>query len=227
MERFIADNIPDASQTGLATMTADRSQPLAQEFQSKPLSSSEAIDVPTNLKPLLDHLTQGLVLLGDELQMVYANTCAHLFLQELLSHAENPKQLPHCLHELCQYFLEQGDRNHKTLLMHEYLTQNGTLLQIQISWFVVPPTPPLLLLTIIDRATVRQQCLWFEQQTYGLTDRETRVWQLLQEQLSYQDIADCLEISLNTVKTHVKNIYAKRRIPRKQSPFWFSSVPNS
>ncbi|MEB3293238.1 MAG: helix-turn-helix transcriptional regulator [Synechococcales bacterium] len=199
------------------------SHEINQEPQLTVPKSIAAHELQASLYRLLDHLTQGLLLLGEELNVLYANPYAYLFLQELLSHDENPQQLPRCLVELCQNFLRESDNCDKTLLMDELVTLQGAVLQVQVSWFWVSPLRKHLLITLVDRSIVGQQALWFDQQIYGLTDRETRVWQLLQNQASYQEIAHCLEISLNTVKTHIKNIYAKRRIPRKRSPVWVPS----
>ena len=45
-----------------------------------------------------------------------------------------------------------------------------------------------------------------------LTPQEQRVLRLLTEGLSNQEIAQELIVSLNTVKTHVKNLYSKLRV---------------
>ena len=44
---------------------------------------------------------------------------------------------------------------------------------------------------------------------YSLSKREAEVLRLMAEELSNQEIADHLYVSLNTVKTHAKNIYLK------------------
>jgi len=46
----------------------------------------------------------------------------------------------------------------------------------------------------------------------GLSDRELEALHLIAEDLSNQEIADKLFISLNTVKTHIKNIYMKLEV---------------
>lgn len=46
----------------------------------------------------------------------------------------------------------------------------------------------------------------------SLTEREVEVLQLIAEGLTNQGIADHLTVSLNTVKTHVKNIYGKLEV---------------
>jgi len=47
---------------------------------------------------------------------------------------------------------------------------------------------------------------------FGLSDRELDALKLIAEDLSNQEIADKLFISLNTVKTHVKNIFLKLEV---------------
>lgn len=49
-------------------------------------------------------------------------------------------------------------------------------------------------------------------ENYELTDREKTVLQNLVAGKSYKMIADVMEISFDTVKTHIKNIYAKLRV---------------
>lgn len=49
----------------------------------------------------------------------------------------------------------------------------------------------------------------------GLSERETEVLQLLSEGCSNQEIADRLFVSLNTIKTHISNIYSKLGVSRR------------
>jgi LuxR family maltose regulon positive regulatory protein len=49
----------------------------------------------------------------------------------------------------------------------------------------------------------------------GLTDRELSVLRLLSSELSQRQIAGTLFVSLNTVKSHVKSIYRKLRVERR------------
>ena len=49
----------------------------------------------------------------------------------------------------------------------------------------------------------------------GLSDREVDALKLLAEDLSNQEIADKLFISLNTVKTHLKNIFLKLEVDNR------------
>lgn len=48
-----------------------------------------------------------------------------------------------------------------------------------------------------------------------LTKRETQVYTLIKEGLSNIDIAQNLGLSVNTIKTHVKNIYKKLNVKNR------------
>jgi DNA-binding NarL/FixJ family response regulator len=48
-----------------------------------------------------------------------------------------------------------------------------------------------------------------EAKRYGLTARETEVWQLRRGGVAYKEIAAVLTISVNTVKRHLQAIYSK------------------
>ncbi|NLM46039.1 MAG: hypothetical protein GX200_04480 [Firmicutes bacterium] len=48
-----------------------------------------------------------------------------------------------------------------------------------------------------------------------LTERETDVLELIARGMSNKEIADMLEITINTVKGHIKNIYSKLGVNRR------------
>ena len=48
-----------------------------------------------------------------------------------------------------------------------------------------------------------------------LSERELEVLHLMAQDLSYQEIADQIMVSLNTVRTHVKNIYSKLMVHKR------------
>ena len=68
-----------------------------------------------------------------------------------------------------------------------------------------------LLIVLEDRQqTIRNRAL-SDATLFGLTERETEVWQLRLRGDGYKEISAALWISVDTVKKHVKNILAKRR----------------
>lgn len=60
---------------------------------------------------------------------------------------------------------------------------------------------------------------WLETKTTAeaslLSGREKEVEALLRQRKSYKEISNELNIGINTVKTHVKNIYSKREVSNK------------
>jgi len=70
------------------------------------------------------------------------------------------------------------------------------------------------------RLTRREPATPFERNTValnslGISDRESEVLTLLATGHSNQEIADRLFISLNTVKTHLHNLYQKLEVTRR------------
>ncbi len=49
----------------------------------------------------------------------------------------------------------------------------------------------------------------------ALTDKELMVVQLLTDGLSYKMVADRMQITMNTVRTHIRNIYEKLQVHSK------------
>ena len=49
----------------------------------------------------------------------------------------------------------------------------------------------------------------------GLTPREGDVLRLLAQGLTYEEIGSSLEVSLNTIRTHVRSIYGKLDVTTK------------
>jgi ATP/maltotriose-dependent transcriptional regulator MalT len=79
---------------------------------------------------------------------------------------------------------------------------------------------PYILILLENCNDLLQEEVRIERKKYDLTEREAEVWMLLRQEYSYQDVAKLLQISLNTVKTHVKNVYAKKRSCQGREKFW-------
>ena len=59
-----------------------------------------------------------------------------------------------------------------------------------------------------------------------LSDRELEVLHLMAQDLSYQEIANQIVVSLNTVRTHVKNIYSKLMVHKRSQAISKASERN-
>jgi DNA-binding CsgD family transcriptional regulator len=67
-----------------------------------------------------------------------------------------------------------------------------------------------------DKNQLNHDFLLDEAKRLGLTLREQEVWLLNQTNYTYKQIAEMLDITLNTVKKHMKSILVKQRLVDKQ-----------
>ena len=168
---------------------------------------------------LLESLPQGVMVLSRHVRPLYLNEKATHLCQLLASGDRQPANLPVVVSEIC-YRLLKNNGSTKQPLVVERQTPQGQLIRIRASWLQVSPEHGDLsasgdsqyILVILNNSTeILQEELRLEQKKYDLTEREAEIWMLLRQEYSYQEIAKTLRISLNTVKTHVKNVYAKKR----------------
>ncbi len=69
-----------------------------------------------------------------------------------------------------------------------------------------------IVVTLEDCNSSSQNIAIADAKKYGLTKREAEVWLLRYANLPYKEIAQHLYITINTVKKHIKNIYAKQQV---------------
>lgn len=89
------------------------------------------------------------------------------------------------------------------------LPEIGTV-RVRVQNIKIAQTSCLLIVLEDRQQTIRNRAL-SDATIFGLTERETEVWQLRLRGDGYKDISTALWISVDTVKKHVKNILAKRR----------------
>ncbi len=81
---------------------------------------------------------------------------------------------------------------------------------------VIPPKLAANLLTEFARLSTQSPSPNIPLEKYDLTERETEILQLITAEYSNDEIADKLVISINTVKTHVRNILKKLQASNRQ-----------
>ncbi len=168
---------------------------------------------------LLESMPIGVLVLTTLLQLVYANDKA-IGICERLEKSNSP--LPIAVIALCQRMIGEDEPIAEPLVM-EYQEQSEQFFRLQARWLCAnAEAQPLLLVQIEDCLATLYEELALEQQKYDLTDREAEVWVLLRQDYSYQQISERLNISLNTVKTHVKNVYSKRKNAPPERRIWYS-----
>lgn len=187
---------------------------------------------------LLNMLPQGVIVLSRQLKPLYCNQKAQLLCQALAGEASSEKNLPLPVSEAC-YAVARDQAALGSTLMMECQLSSGHLMRVsaqlleleivsadRLQPLAAAATPPTQKETCIavfleNCSEVMQQEAKIQQRKFDLTDREAEIWMLLRQELTYQEIARTLQISLNTVKTHVKNVYAKRRTGQGREKFWY------
>ncbi|MBW4578702.1 MAG: PAS domain-containing protein [Tildeniella nuda ZEHNDER 1965/U140] len=178
---------------------------------------SSALQSSSLLTALVEALPKGLIVLSVDRTIVYWNQTARRLCQKLSSTQRCWTMLPTIVTELCGQVIDARTVCEPMLL--DYQTTDGGSFRLTACWLTEAMHDEAnralnqrayVLITIEDRDEVLQQDIQLEQKKFQLTNREAEVWLLLKREYSYQAIATTLHISLNTVKTHIRNIHAKR-----------------
>jgi hypothetical protein len=202
-----------------STRRSRRNEPNRREFSSSTSANSDRDFVSHDPMwgVLLESMPLGVMVLASSLQTVYCNEKAKGFCDRLQN---TDDELPISICQLCQRLMQEDSVSSEPLIM-EY-QERDQFFRLQARWMDLSATQPLLLVLIEDCQESMRKELVIEQDKYDLTDREAEIWFLLRQKYSYQDISDLLRISLNTVKTHVKNIYSKRKNLANERKIWYS-----
>ena len=120
--------------------------------------------------------------------------------------------LPSEVWRVCQAALRNRDvlSFQKMGLDAEIILPDLGTVRIRVQNIQLAQTPYLMIVLEDRQQTIRNKAL-SDAALFGLTERETEVWQLRLHGADYSEISTALWISQNTVKKHVKNILAKQR----------------
>jgi DNA-binding CsgD family transcriptional regulator len=166
-------------------------------------------------KALVEEFIGGILVFTDQQKLIYASESAYRALGQL-KHAEDSKDpIPTEIWHICQSLVQSRYRfpDQTWLIEFDIFTNAATALHICSRWLKVDMLEhPCLLLTIEDRQQAVLNLVIVEADRYGLSPREKEVWLLQQSNYTYKQIAAELGITPNTVKKHMRNIYAKKRI---------------
>ncbi|MBW4581123.1 MAG: hypothetical protein KME42_16270 [Tildeniella nuda ZEHNDER 1965/U140] len=193
--------------------------------------SSEATTLNLIRSSLLESLNQGVIVTSRTIQPLYWNAKARSLCQYLSGSEFPPLELPPAVSEVCHRLMREESRSDRPFVM-ECQTSTGQTIRISARWLDLTTQRDAglqssdqgrqhyILVFLENCNDLLQEELRIERKKYDLTEREAEVWMLLRQEYSYQDIARMLQISLNTVKTHVKNVYAKKRSCQGREKFW-------
>ena len=163
---------------------------------------------------VIEYLMDGILILSEQGNLIYANNCAYKFLLQLNQGKTPADAVPQEIWHLCQFLIDSRHLfpNQYWLIESEVFTENSISFHLRVQWLQLDPGETSCLLVIVkDQNQFLKNIALEEAQKYGLTCRETDVWLLSRSNYTYKQIATQLQITLNTVKKHMKSIYVKQK----------------
>ena len=164
----------------------------------------------------LEGFTDGIVIFSQDGDLLYNNQSGKTFIRYLSQLEETTaNQLPPSLWKICDCLLEGRKLfpENPLILTQEFPVLEGECLRVRVQFLNFPEIDAVLFLLILeDQNRTAQSLARLEAVYWSLSPQEGQVWlQRRGYKASYQEIANQLHISLNTVKKHLKSIHAKAR----------------
>ena len=166
------------------------------------------------LQAVLEGYLDGVMILTEQGKSFYANQYARQIFQQFSSSSSDFTSLPNPIQKIFLSLLESRklfpDKN--MIIENEFTLDQTACFRIRGRWFELNKGEPLyIFITVEDLQKSSQNIADYNANKYGFTDREAEVWSLRLANYSYKEIAQQLYITTNTVKKHMKNIYAKQQ----------------
>ncbi|MDP8963788.1 MAG: LuxR C-terminal-related transcriptional regulator [Cyanobacteriota bacterium] len=166
------------------------------------------------LEAILESFIDGVLILTEQGEWVRANDCARRICHQLCQRTSSVNSIPESIWRVCKSLIDSRDLflDKKMIIESEISLDNLGAFRIRVRWLELDESEqPYLLVTLEDRLQSTHNAAIADAKKYGFTEREAEVWLLRQAKHSYKEIAAKLYITLNTVKKHMKNIYAKQQ----------------
>jgi DNA-binding CsgD family transcriptional regulator len=161
---------------------------------------------------VLENLTDGILVLTETGQPAYFNSLAQKICAQMnvnIADFEIPKEI----WQVCQLLTHERWTLpvQPTTLISEIERNKLRMLRIRVQWLKVQEEKSYFLVNLEDCQQANRDRAISETHQYGLSNREADVWLLRRIDHSYQAIAAQLYISIDTVKKHLRRIYAKQK----------------
>lgn len=177
-------------------------------------NSAKTANHPANqsvsiLRAILSNLQDGFIITDPAGNIQQINSPAKRICD--LLNAEN-NQLPVEVWHICRTVLSHKNTlpSNKIGLDADIILPDIGTVRIRVQNVSIANKPYLLIVMEDRQQTIRNKAL-SDAALYGLTDRETEIWQMRLRGDAYKEISTTLWISVDTVKKHVKSVLAKQR----------------
>jgi len=161
----------------------------------------------------IEILTDGVLIFTEGGAQVYANRRARQLCTQLNASQIYHDGMPKAIEQVCQTLVQsRSAAATPAVVIEAEISAKESRLWVQASWLERQGSEPYLLVMLKDCQRLLQNLAVTEANRYKLTPREAQIWQLRRVRSTYQKIAQQLYISIETVRKHLKSIYAKQRI---------------
>jgi DNA-binding CsgD family transcriptional regulator len=178
-------------------------------------NSTDFLSDSSLFKLIVESFFDGILILTDQGEWVESNEFARQICTQLTPNQSRLNSVPQEIWLVCQSLIESYSFSpQQSASIESEMTANRSMpLRIRVQWLKLNAiNRPCLLVILEDRSQSLHNLAISEVDKYGLTSREAEVWLLSRANYNRQRIAAELCISLNTVKKHLKNINAKRKM---------------
>ncbi len=191
-------------------MKAVRSQ-----FGSSSEVATQSIGHVGILRAALESLQDGFIIASQVGEVHQINEPAERICELLRPIKVDPRQtalLPIEIWRICESAITNQNvlSFQKIGLDAEIILPDIGTVRVRVQNIKIAQTSYLLIVLEDRQQTIRNRAL-SDATLFGLTERETEIWQMRSRGDGYKEISAALWISVDTVKKHVKNILAKRR----------------
>ena len=169
---------------------------------------------PSLLKAIIEGFVDGVLIVTEKGECIHANECGRKICHQFSQWNTQENSIPQPIWHVCESLIDSRELFPDERMIIEAAIEPSDLaaFRVRVRWLELAENEPsYLLVTIEDRNQSTHNAAIAEAKKYGLTPREAEVWLLRRANYSYKEIAAKLYITLNTVKKHMKSVYAKQQ----------------
>ncbi|NEO10901.1 MULTISPECIES: helix-turn-helix transcriptional regulator [unclassified Moorena] len=169
---------------------------------------------PLLIQAILEGFVDGVLILTINQDWFHANECGRRMCSQITQGRSQINSIPDQIWRVCESLIDSREWfcDRKLIIEAEIKVDKSVNFRVRVRWLTLELSPePYLLVTLEDQSQSSQNSASTDALKYGLTPREQEIWSLKKANFTYREIAQQLFISINTVKKHLKNIYAKQK----------------
>lgn len=169
---------------------------------------------PSLLKAIIEGFVDGVLIVTEQGECIHANEFGRKICHQFSQGNSQGNSIPPSIWHVCESLIDSRELfpDQKMIIEAAIELSDLATFRVRVRWLELEKNDTsYLLVTIEDRNQSTHNAAIAEAKKFGLTPREAEVWLLRRANYSYKDIASKLYITLNTVKKHMKSVYAKQQ----------------